>query len=315
MWLITLKIIELFAGIGAPRRALQLANIDHKVVWFCELDKYAKKSYRAIYNDYETPNLGDITKIDVNNLQKEEIDLIIDGWPCQDISLVGKRKGMDKDSGTRSSLLWYSLKIIEFYKPKWIINENVGNVLNEKHFKNIQKYCEYLYNFGYQTDIKILNAKDYGIPQKRKRIFIISKLNENWMWKFPWPTQKPLEYQFKYIVNWNIPGNKEIPKRTTFHNGFIRLKGTNNSWDYCPKADEKLYPTLTTKADRTKVLLNDKYRYLTTDEMTLLMGYTLKDLEKMLSFNSKFQIKKQLGNSIVPNVLKYIFLELVKEGK
>ncbi len=75
MWLITLKIIELFAGIGAPRRALQLANIDHKVVWFCELDKYAEKSYRAIYNDYETPNLGDITKIDVNNLQKEEIDL------------------------------------------------------------------------------------------------------------------------------------------------------------------------------------------------------------------------------------------------
>ncbi|WP_253301634.1 DNA cytosine methyltransferase [Spiroplasma endosymbiont of Phyllotreta cruciferae] len=158
MWLITLKIIELFAGIGAPRWVLQLANIDHKVVWFCELDKYAEKSYREIYNDYETPNLGDITKIDVNNLQKEEIDLIIGGWPCQDISLVGKRKGIDKDSGTRSSLLWYSLKIIEFYKPKWIINENVGNVLN---------------------------AKDYGIPQKRKRVFIISKLNENWMWKFP----------------------------------------------------------------------------------------------------------------------------------
>lgn len=310
-----LKIIELFAGIGAPRKALELANIPHKTIWFSEIDNYAENSYRAIFNDYETLNLGDITKIDVNNLQKEEVDIIIGGWPCQDISIAGKRKGMDKDSGTRSSLLWETLKIIEFYKPKWIINENVSNVLSEKNFKNIQKYCEYLNNLGYETDYKILNAKDYGIPQKRKRIFIISKLNENWIWKFLWPTQKPLEYQFKDIVNWTILGNKEIPKLTTFHNGFIRLNGTRNSWDYCPNADEKLYPTLTTKADRTKVLLNDKYRYLTTDEMTLLMGYTLEDLKKMLSVNRKSQIQKQLGNSIVPNVLKYIFLELVKENE
>ncbi|UZQ31004.1 MAG: DNA (cytosine-5-)-methyltransferase [Spiroplasma phoeniceum] len=169
-----MKIIELFAGIGVPRRALEFAYIPHKTIWFSEIDKFAEKSYRAIFNDYETPNLWDILKININNLKKENIDVIIGGWSCQDISQAVFGKDMDKDSGTRSSLLWETLKIIEFYKPKWIINENFANVLNKKHWENIQKYCEYLYNLGYENDVKILNAKDYGIPQKRNRIFIIN---------------------------------------------------------------------------------------------------------------------------------------------
>ncbi|WP_419335181.1 DNA cytosine methyltransferase [Spiroplasma endosymbiont of Sarcophaga variegata] len=108
-----LKIIELFAGIGAPRKALEFANISHKTIWFSEIDKYAENSYRAIFNDYETPNLGDITKIDVNNLQKEEVDIIIGGWPCQDILIAGKRKGMDKDSDTcpaHAAGVWYFVR-------------------------------------------------------------------------------------------------------------------------------------------------------------------------------------------------------------
>ena len=121
-----LKVIELFGGIGAPRQALQKLGIDFEVVDYVEIDKYAVKSYNAIYNENYEPQ--DITQWD----KDIEVDLIMHGSPCQDFSLAGKQAGGDEGTGTRSSLMYETIRIVEKLKPKFVIWENVKNLLSVK---------------------------------------------------------------------------------------------------------------------------------------------------------------------------------------
>ena len=129
-----LKILSLFTGIGAFERALKNIGIECEVVGFSEIDKYAIKSYCAIHNEDERKNLGDITKIDakllkqVSSAASTEIDIITHGSPCQDFSVAGKQAGAEKGSGTRSSLMWYTVDIVQQIKPKYVIWENVKNI-------------------------------------------------------------------------------------------------------------------------------------------------------------------------------------------
>ena len=128
-----MKVLSLFSGIGAFEKALDRLKIDYELVAFSEIDKYATKSYCAIHGVDESMNLGDITKVDENSLPKD-IDLITYGFPCQDISLAGKQKGMFNDDGTqtRSGLFFEALRIIEATKPKIAIAENVKNLTGKK---------------------------------------------------------------------------------------------------------------------------------------------------------------------------------------
>ena len=113
-----------------------------------------------------------------------EVDLIMHGSPCQDFSLAGKQAGGDKDSGTRSSLMYETLRIVEKLKPKYVIWENVKNLLSKKHRHNFDAYLETMERLGYTNYYQVLNAKDYGIPQNRERVFTVSILgNENY--EFP----------------------------------------------------------------------------------------------------------------------------------
>ena len=128
-----MKLVSLFSGIGAFEKALDNLKIPYELVGYCEIDKYASKSYSAIHNVPESMNLGDITKIDEKALPKD-IDLITYGFPCQDISLAGKQKGLFNEDGTqtRSGLFFEALRIIEETKPKIAIAENVKNLLSKK---------------------------------------------------------------------------------------------------------------------------------------------------------------------------------------
>lgn len=163
-----LKVLELFGGIGACTKALKRLGIDYKVVDYVEIDKYAVKSYNAINNTTFEPQ--DICEWDKNI----DVDLIMHGSPCQDFSLAGKQAGGDEGSGTRSSLMYETIRIVKKLKPRYVIWENVKNLLSKKHRHNFDAYLEIMEQLGYTNYYQVLNAKDYGIPQNRERVFTIS---------------------------------------------------------------------------------------------------------------------------------------------
>lgn len=172
-----MRLLSLFSGIGAPEKALKNLGVEVELVGFSEIDKFAIKSYCAVHGVDESLNLGDITKIDIQSLSTD-IDLITHGSPCQDFSVAGKNMGGDMETGTRSSLMWNTVAICEHTKPKFVLWENVKNVLSKKHRHNFDKYISEMERLGYRNYHKVLNAKDYGIPQNRERIFVISIRND-----------------------------------------------------------------------------------------------------------------------------------------
>ena len=163
-----IKVLELFSGIGACSEALTNLGIEHEIVDAVEIDKYAVQSFNAIHGtNFE---VQDITEWD----KDIECDLIMHGSPCQDFSVAGKGAGGDKDSGTRSSLMYETLRIVEKLKPKYVIWENVKNLLSKKHRHNFDAYLVRMRELGYVSNFKVLNARDYGIPQNRERVFTVS---------------------------------------------------------------------------------------------------------------------------------------------
>lgn len=167
-----MKILELFGGIGACTSALKRLNIDFEIADYVEIDKYAVASYNAINGThFETQ--------DIRNWNKDiEVDLIMHGSPCQDFSLAGYGKGGDEGSGTRSSLMYETIRIVNKLKPKYVIWENVKNLISKKHRHNFDNYLQALNEGGYRNYWQVLNAKDYGTPQNRERVFVISIRND-----------------------------------------------------------------------------------------------------------------------------------------
>ena len=173
-----LKVLELFAGIGACSSALDRIGIQHEIVDAVEIDKYAIKSFNAIHGtNFETQ---DITKWN----KDLEVDLIMHGSPCQDFSLAGKQAGGDIGSGTRSSLMYETIRIVGKLRPKYVIWENVKNVLSVKHKHNFDNYLTAMQSLGYTNYYEVLNAKDFGVPQNRERVFTVSILKDS-NFKFP----------------------------------------------------------------------------------------------------------------------------------
>lgn len=164
-----MRILELFAGIGACSTALKRLGINLEIVDAVEIDKYAIKSFNAIHGtNFE---VQDIT---MWNKELNDIDIITHGSPCQDFSILGKQVGGDEESGTRSSLMYETVRIIEKLKPKYIIWENVKNILSKNHIHNFDNYINKLGDLGYNSYYQVINAKDYGIPQNRERVFTVS---------------------------------------------------------------------------------------------------------------------------------------------
>lgn len=176
-----LRVFESFAGIGTQRMALERAGIDHEVVGICEIDKFAIESYEAIHG--QVNNYGDISNIDPKDLP--DFDLFTFSFPCQDLSMAGKQKGFEKGSGTRSSLLWECEKIIEAKRPKYLLMENVKAFTFKKNEGGYHKWLDILTSLGYTNYSKVLNAKHYGVPQNRERVFCISILDDKQEFEFP----------------------------------------------------------------------------------------------------------------------------------
>jgi len=179
-----LKTIELFAGIGAQAQALKESGLDFEVVAISEVDKYALEGYRNLHGDVN--NLGDITKID----KLPQADLWTYSFPCTDISISGRMKGFDKGSKTGSSLLWEVQRLLEVANengelPRFLLMENVKNIVSKRFLPLFQEWIDYLSGLGYKSFYKVLNAKDYGVPQNRERCFMISVRDYDGEFEFP----------------------------------------------------------------------------------------------------------------------------------
>lgn len=197
-----MKLLSLFSGIGAFEKALDRMGVNYELVNFCEFDKYATKSYCAIHSVDETKNLGDITMVDETKLPKD-IDLITYGFPCQDISNAGKQKGLFNEDGTqtRSGLFFEALRIIEATKPKIAIAENVKNLVGKKFKDQFEIVLNSLEEAGYNNYWQVLNAKDFGIPQNRERVFIVSIRKDLDTGSFEFPTGFQLELRLKDMLD------------------------------------------------------------------------------------------------------------------
>ena len=331
-----LRVLELFAGIGACSKALTNLKIPHRIVDAVEIDKYAIKSFNAIHGTDFAPQ--DISKWD----KDVEVDLIMHGSPCQDFSIAGEQRGGDKDSGTRSSLMYETLRIIEKLRPKYVIWENVKNLKSAKHIHNWHAYCARMNELGYSNAGEVLNAKDYGIPQNRERLFTVSYLCDAPRSQFVFPPTFELESTMndllelcvdkKYIVNqdvdWIKPrdiantirvGGRGSLDRHTWDAirvvGKLKIKGN----DQVKRVYDEygISPTLTTMGGgnrQPKVLREGRtstVRRLTPLECWRLMGFDDSDFEKCRAVNSDTQLYKQAGNSIVVDVLMAILRNLL----
>lgn len=189
-----IKLFSLFSGIGAFESALRRGGVEHQLVNYCEIDRYASKAYSQIHNVSEELNLKDVTTVDTSLLS--DIDMITYGFPCQDISIAGKQKGFTDSDGnrTRSGLFFEALRIIENTKPKYAIAENVKALTSKKFATEFNIVLNSLEQAGYNNYWHVLNAKDYGIPQNRERVFIISirKDIDKGVFNFPSPQELKL---------------------------------------------------------------------------------------------------------------------------
>lgn len=175
-----------------------------KLVNFCEFDKYAIKSYCAIHDVDDSLNLGDITKVDESEIN--DFDLMTWGFPCTDISIAGDQKGFIDEKGekTRSGMYYEGIRILRTKKPKLSIIENVKNLTSKKFEKEFQTVLNDLYEAGYNTYWKILNAKDFGVPQNRERVFLVSIRKDIDNGKFTFPDGFPLEIRLKDILEKHV---------------------------------------------------------------------------------------------------------------
>lgn len=177
-----LRLIELFAGIGSQTQALTNIGVPHTVVAISEIDKYAIQSYEAIHG--KVNKLGDIKRIKA----LPSADLWTYSFPCQDISVAGKGAGIKE--GTRSGLLFEVERLLnvaneEGTLPKYLLLENVKNLVSKKFKADFDRWLDFLTSLGYANYWQILNAKDYGIPQNRERVFCVSIRGEHTQYKFP----------------------------------------------------------------------------------------------------------------------------------
>lgn len=182
-----LRLLSLFSGIGAFEKGLRNLGVDFEVVNFCEIDRYAAQSYCAVHGVSPELNLGDVTKVDTSRLH--DIDLMTWGFPCTDISQAGRQAGFTDKSGnlTRSGLFYEGLRILNGVKPKWSIIENVKALTSKKFAREFDIVLSSLNEAGYNNYWKVLNAKDFGIPQNRERVFIVSirKDVDDYSFEFP----------------------------------------------------------------------------------------------------------------------------------
>lgn len=196
-----IRLIELFAGIGAQAKALENLGVPFEHYRISEFDKYAVKSYNAVHGtDFQTSDITQIHTDDVCVCDTDRYTYIMTySFPCTDLSSAGKQAGMSRDSGTRSGLLWQVERLLKEMNelPQILLMENVPEVVSDKNMKDFAEWIAFLDGLGYRSKYEILNAKNYGVPQNRDRCFMVSWLGD-FFYDFPNPF--PLQLRLKDML-------------------------------------------------------------------------------------------------------------------
>jgi len=323
------EITELFAGVGSQTQALKNLGVEHTCK-ISEIDKYAMKSYNAIHG--ETENLGDICVIE--NLPYS--DMVTYSFPCQDLSVAGNQAGIKE--GTRSGLLFEVERLIENMevKPKFLLLENVKNLIGKRHRADYDRWLEKLEELGYNNYWQMLNAKNYGIPQNRERVFCLS-IRKDIDNGYEFPKPQKLKLRLKDMLEDEVDEKYYISEEKTKllveqlnpkEYDCIDTKMPKNSKSELSKTilatcyKEPLQVVelkinqlglLDIKGnERPEVLEELKIRKLTPLECWRLMGFKDEQFEKAEGVCSNSQLYKQAGNSIVVDVLEGIFEKMIE---
>ena len=226
------KVGTFFSGIGSPEMAFKRLKENgiiknYECVFFCEIDKFASKSYCAIHDQSPTKNLGDITKINGKDLPY--CDIWIGGFPCQDISMAGIRRGFDFNSNTRSSLGWKMIQFLREIKdpPKVVIFENVAAITNSKMSRTLNLFKRDLEDLGYSLYDHVLTALDYGTPQNRERYFLVA-IKGKYLYYFP--EKIKLKLRLKDLLEKDIDPNLILSEKVPFDlEQFVKNKNYNKN--------------------------------------------------------------------------------------
>lgn len=301
----TFKFIDLFAGIGGIRIPFQ--NLGGECVFSSEIDKFAAQTYEANFGD--KPN-GDITKIDAKDIPN--FDVLLAGFPCQAFSIAGKRKGFDD---TRGTMFFEVERILEEKKPKAFLLENVKGLTNHDHGRTFKVMLDILENkLNYRVYYKVLNAKNFGLPQNRERIMIVGFKDKNIKFKFPDELKTPTKVgdillnnpDSKYTISDRIWASHQRRKEKNREkgNGFGYSLFNENS-TYTSTISARYYK------DGSEILIQQdgkNPRKLTPREAARLQGFP--DTFKIVV--SDTQAYKEFGNSVPVNMINAVAQEMYK---
>ena len=339
-----MQFLDLFAGIGGFRLGMEAAG--HQCIGFCEIDKFARASYKAIHDTKEEIELHDITTVSDEFIQSiGHVDIICGGFPCQSFSIAGNRRGFED---TRGTLFFEIARFASILKPRILFLENVKGLLNHDKGRTFETILQTLDELGYNVEWQVLNSKDFGVPQNRERVFIIGHLRGESGRKI-----FPIDGQVKNINCVRQIGN--LIQTSSYggnpHRGRVySLKGISPSLNCMggggrePKirikeATKKGYaeatigdsvnishPNSKTRRGRVGkgiantlltgeeqgVVMNDfRIRKLTPKECWRLQGFPDWAFERAANVNSNSQLYKQAGNSVTVNVIEAVARRLV----
>lgn len=282
-----LKVVSLFSGIGAYEKALSNLGIEYELEAYCELDPKTSKCYSAIHGVDESKNLVDVKSIDPTGLG--DFDLLVYSPPCQDISTAGRHAGITSE--TRTGLMWNVVKLIEAKRPKYLVMENVKNLAG-KYSDILEDYVRTLEGLGYRCRHAVLNAKDYGTPQGRQRLFLVG-VRDDLGKEFNMPAKRPLTCRLAdYLTDLTVETIDREVAFTVRLGGRRSRVGNKHNWD--------------------GYMVNGKEYYLTGKDCLLLMGFTQEDYDRMRDSGvPDGKIAKVAGNSVVVTVLEAILGELL----
>ena len=308
----TIKILELFGGIGSPRCALRNLGIPTKAIDYVEIDERAVRSYNAMFADELLYKTQDVVGW---NLKP---DILIHGSPCQDFSIAGQQKGADPGSETRSSLMWETIHIIDqmgLWKPRVVIWENVKNVRSKHMIHNYNRYLTEMERMGYVNSFECLDAREFGLPQARERVFTISMLNGE-KFDFTKLIRTPMRHLSEFLED-DVPEVYNVTQPSVLnvigHTGIKRATVIKD----CAY-------TVTCRQDRTPAQVLERgegvYRYLTERECWRLQGYSDQDFDAAAAVQQRvgrycMALYKQAGNSIPVPIFESIFRYLLLNEK
>ncbi len=302
-----MKIATVFSGIGSPEQALKKLDIEHEIVFACDVDKYCKQTYFANHNIKEEQWYNDVATLD-GTKYKDSVDLFVGGSPCQSFSVVGLRKGFDD---TRGNLFYEYVRLVHEIQPKVFIFENVKGLLSDFNSWGVVK--NEFKKLGYDTYSSILNAVDYGIPQNRQRLFVVGFKSRLELGVFDFPKAVKLELTMQDLLESVVDDKYYLSDKMK---KFVLSYGTGGFY-VVPRTDKPIASTLLSTMSKMHRASTDNYitkgdtlRRLTPRECLRLMGFP-DDFKIVVSDN---QVYMQTGNSMVVNVLAHLINSIIETG-